>query len=260
MNIVFLNSGTRFLSAMVSPIGLAFAFSLIFVHAAQADAPLSEDRVKELAIEAILEKPEIIEEALQRLRVIEEERRAKRIADTLTDRGGDLFQDSNAPVLGNPQGDVTIVEFFDYNCPFCKRAVEPVKALLASDTNIRLVYREWPILSPGSMFAAQAALAAREQGKYEEMHWALMTGGRADEISTLKVARDLGLDIDKLRADMQKPEVASHIQLSMDLAKNLGINGTPSFVVAGTVVPGLVPLERLQELVEVERKAKGKPE
>ncbi len=119
-----------------------------------------------------------------------------------------LERDPNAPVLGNPEGDVTVVEFFDYNCPYCRRAMSEVQGLLDADQDVRLVYREWPILGEGSVFAAKAALAAREQGKYEEFHWALMgMEERAEEASVMRLAEEIGLDVEKLRADMDAPEV-----------------------------------------------------
>lgn len=235
----------------------AFAFAILLVGAAPSFAEEltadQENRIKELALEAILENPGIIAEAIDRLQTLQEERQNTAIRQTLERRRADLERDANAPVLGNPDGDVTMVEFFDYNCPYCKRAMEPVKNLLAGDGGVRLVYREFPILGEGSLFAAKAALAAREQDKYEEMHWALMSLRRADEQTTIETAEDLGLDIDKLRADMDSPEVASHIALSLELADGVGISGTPSFVIGETVIPGLVPLERLVELVENER-------
>ena len=167
-----------------------------------------------------------------------------------------LERDPNAPVLGNPEGDVTIVEFFDYNCPYCKRAMPEVQALLASDKNVRLVYREWPILGEGSVFATRAALASRAQGKYEEMHWAMMgLKGRIGEERVMKVAKDLGLDLDKLRADMNSPEVEEHIATSMQLAQALGFNGTPSFVIGQSLVPGFVEQAQLQKFVDESRKS-----
>jgi len=125
-----------------------------------------------------------------------------------------------------------------------------VKALIENDGNLRLVYREWPILGPGSVFAAKAALAARAQGKYEAFHEAMMAlRGRANEASTLKVARAVGLDTARLRKDMTAPRVAAHIATSMRLAKALGINGTPSFVVGNTLVPGAIGLAKMKALV-----------
>jgi protein-disulfide isomerase len=250
-----LNIGSKIMIKSI----LAFACFIVVILPFQATADEfdgdAEARIKALALEAILERPEIIEEAIARLQALEEERRLAAIQQTLTNRRDDLEYDPNAPVLGNPDGDVTVVEFFDYNCPFCKRAVEPIKELLATDDQVRLVYREWPILGEGSVFAARAALAAREQGKYEEMHWALMTGGRADAQSTIAIAEQLGLDIEKLREDMNAPEVIEHITLSMELAEQLSITGTPSFVVGNNVAPGLIPLAELEELIREARSA-----
>lgn len=216
-----------------------------------------EQRIKKLALEAIMENPEIIENAIEKLRQLQAERQQQVIAETIEKRREEFERDDNAPVLGNPNGDVTVVEFFDYNCPYCKKAAEPVDQLLANDQGIRLVYREWPILGPGSLFAARAALASRKQGKYEEFHKALMSSGRVDESRTMEVANNLGLDIDQLRADMAAPEVDRHINLSMDLANSLQINGTPTFLIGDQLAPGLVPLEQLQQMVEKTRV--GKP-
>ena len=171
-------------------------------------------------------------------------------AQVLNDQRDLIENDPNAPVLGNLEGDVTVVEFFDYNCPYCRRVKPEVRALIEDDPNIRLVYREWPILGEGSVFAARAALAAREQDLYEDFHWAMMgMNGRAEESSVLRIAEDIGLDIAKLRRDMEAQEIDAHIQTSMRLARALGITGTPSFVIGDALVPGVVDVERLQTLV-----------
>lgn len=215
-----------------------------------------EERIKELALEAILENPEIVEEAIDRLRQLQMEREQRAIAETIKKRRQEFERDDNAPVLGNPDGDVTVVEFFDYNCPYCKKAAKPVELLLAGDKSLRLVYREWPILGPGSVFAARAALAARRQGKYADIHKALMASGRVDEKQTLAVAAKLGLDIQQLKRDMSAPELDEHINLSMDLANSLKMNGTPTFLIGDQIVPGLVPLSELQAMVKRTRAAK----
>lgn len=216
---------------------------------AQADE-LSEDDIKALALEAIRENPEIIMEAIQALEARQAAAQAVRVEDTLERERNLLENDPNAPVLGNPDGDVTIVEFFDYNCPYCRRVKPEVQALLADDPNIRVVYREWPILGEGSVFAARAALAARVQGKYEEFHWAMMgMQGRAEEASVLRIAEDVGLDLEKLRSDMDAPEVDDHIAQSMRLTQALGFSGTPSFVIGETLVPGFVEARVLAEQV-----------
>lgn len=127
---------------------------------------------------------------------------------------------------------------------------------MAADPDIRLVYREWPILGEGSVFAARAALAARNQGKYEEFHWAMMgLQGRAEEASILNAAVEIGLDADKLRADMDAPEINEHIQTSMELAAALGFNGTPSFVIGEALVPGFIKTVQFEGYVEGAREA-----
>jgi protein-disulfide isomerase len=152
--------------------------------------------------------------------------------------------------MGGADAGTVVVEFFDYNCPYCKRAATDVKALLAADSDVRVVYREWPILGEGSVLAARAALAARAQGKYAEMHWALMElQGRAEEASILAAARSVGLDIDQLIVDMDSEDVTAHIEVSRGLAQSLGFTGTPAFVVGDALVPGAVPLAELQSLV-----------
>lgn len=229
------------------------ALTLMYVPSF-ADEKLSDDRIKQLALEAIMENPEIIQLALQRLERLELERQQANMGAILTDRHDQLERDENAPVLGNPNGDVTIVEFFDYNCPYCRRVKPEMAKLLEQDKNVRLVYREWPILGPGSVFAARAALASRKQGKYEEFHWALMgLQRRAGEPIVLEIANSIGLDIEQLQKDMEDPEIESHIALSMELAQGLNITGTPSFVIGNSIAPGLVKADRLIEMVNQAR-------
>lgn len=216
----------------------------------------TEDQIKDLALQAIRENPQIVMEAVAILEAQEDARKADQSVALLSSRRDVLERDPNAPVLGNVDGDVTIVEFFDYNCPYCKRVKPEIQALMAADPDIRLVYREWPILGEGSVFAARAALAARNQGKYEEFHWAMMgLQGRAEEASILNAAVEIGLDVDKLRADMDAPEINEHIQTSMELAAALGFNGTPSFVIGEALVPGFIKTVQFEGYVEGAREA-----
>ena len=232
---------------------LAITTFLLLPLAATAD-DMSEERIKELVLEAIRENPGIVFEAAQLFEEQQQASRAQAAAQVLETEKATLEDDPNAPVLGNPEGDVTVVEFFDYNCPYCRRVKPEMEALLASDTNVRIVYREWPILGEGSVFAARAALASRNQGKYEEFHWAMMgMNERADEASVLQVAEDIGLDVAQLRRDMDAPEVEEHIQTSMRLSQSLGFNGTPSFVIGDSLAPGLITADQLIELVKQAR-------
>ncbi|MDV2968060.1 DsbA family protein [Nitratireductor aquimarinus] len=234
----------------------ALALGLAIAPIAGFAQDLSDARIKELALEAIRENPQIIMEAVQLLKQQQAATQADAAADVLKNLRQSLEHDPNAPVLGNPDGDVTVVEFFDYNCPYCRRAMSEVQGLLDADQDVRLVYREWPILSEGSVFAAKAALAAREQDKYEEFHWALMgMEERAEEASVMRLAEEIGLDVKRLRTDMDEPEVQEHIDESMRLSQALGFNGTPSFVIGDDLVPGFVEQDQLEALVDKTRES-----
>ena len=214
---------------------------------------MTNEQVKQLALEAILENPQIIMQAV----AILEQRERERAASGANTVRLQLEQDPNSPNLGNPDGDVTVIEFFDYNCPYCRKAGQTVQELLASDANVRVIYREWPILGEDSVFASRAALAARAQGKYEEFHWALMNGeGRASEASILKLARHLDLDVEKLQADMTSPAVEAHIAQSSALARTLGFTGTPAFIVGDRTAPGMLSTDEITAMVAEARAAK----
>ena len=233
---------------------LAIFVALVPFSASSQD--LTEDDVKRLALEAILENPSIIMEAVALLEQQREAQQQQIVSELLSNNRALLENDQNAPVLGNPDGDVVLIEFFDYNCPYCKRSANDVNALIADDPNLKVVFREWPVLGEGSVFAARAALAARAQGKYDDMHWALMEQrGRVDEANVLAIARSLGLDMEQLLADMRGPVVAAHIQVSMDLAQMVGFTGTPSFIIGDALVPGAVPRDQLESYIVAAREA-----
>ena len=226
---------------------------LIIPFTAVADE-LTEDRIKELVLEAIRENPGIVFEAAQLFEEQQQANQALVAAQVLASERDALERDPNAPVLGNPDGDVTIVEFFDYNCPYCRRVKPHMEALLAADPNVRVVYREWPILGEGSVFAARAALASRNQGKYNEFHWAMMgLNGRAEEATVISAAEKIGLNIAQLRRDMNAPEIDEHIQTSMRLSRAIGFSGTPSFVIGDSLAPGLIDAEQMISLVNQAR-------
>ncbi len=212
---------------------------------------LTEEEIKELVYEAIRENPGIVMEAVAILERSQQQAQENAAAKVLNEERERLEQDPNAIILGNPDGDVTVVEFFDYNCPYCRRVMPQVDALIAQDPNVRLVYREWPILGEGSDFAARAALASRNQGLYEEFHVAMMSmDERAEEASVLRIAREVGLDIEQLRQDMDAPEVDEHIATSMELTRALGFSGTPSFVIGDAMIPGYVEAQVLIDEVD----------
>ena len=224
----------------------AFSFTTV------AAQELNEADIKRLALEAILEKPEILIEALSILQERENAALVEAQSTALTELRDDFEQ--NAPIFGNLDGSVTLVEFFDYNCGYCRRAAPEVKAVLETSKDVRIVYREFPILGPGSEIAARASLAARNQGKYQQFHEAMMAlNGQAVEASVMKIAGDVGLDLEVLKTDMQSDLVNEHIAASLRLAEALGITGTPTFVLGDEIIPGVIErgtlLEKIAELV-----------
>ncbi len=227
----------------------ATALALCLPATGQAQE-MDEAALRALVLDTIRENPEIIREAIELLRAQEVAAQEAATAEALQSQIGALHNDPNAVVLGNPDGDITVVEFFDYNCGYCRRVFPAVKELIKGDDNIRVVMREWPILGEESEFAARAALAARNQGKYEEFHNAMMANqGRASQASVLSLADDLGMDIEVLQADMQSAVIDAHFATSRELAQALGVNGTPAFVFEDQLIPGAIELDQMRELV-----------
>ena len=241
----------------IRPAALALATTLALAVPGAAPAQdMTEAELRALVLDTIRENPEIIMEAIGLLEQRQAAAQADQAQALLATERETLERDPNAPVLGNPEGDVTVVEFFDYNCPYCRRAVPVIDAVLAADPDVRIVMREWPILGEASVFAARAALASRAQGLYPEFHAALMAlDGRAEEAAVLQAAREVGLDLDRLKADMTDPSILEHFETSMRLAEALGFTGTPSFVVGEALVPGLIEAAPLEELIAETRKA-----
>ena len=207
--------------------------------------------------EYLLENPELLREVIEALEVKERQAEVAAAAAALKELGPELFRSEADFVAGNPDGSVTMVEFFDYNCGYCKRAMSDVLALIESDDDLRVVLKEWPILGEGSRFAARAALASHQQGKYWEFHQALMETRSLDESTTLQVAERIGLDVDQLKADMESPEVNAVIDANMRLASALGIQGTPAFVIDDQMIPGAVGHEALAQVIGEVRDSGG---
>jgi protein-disulfide isomerase len=169
-----------------------------------------------------------------------------------------LFSSPHQVVLGNPHGSITMVEFFDYNCGFCKRALSDMLDLLKTDSNLKFVLKEFPVLGEGSVEAAHVAVAARMQDvtgkKYIEFHQKLLGGrGQADKAHALAVAKEVGFDMARIEKDMNSDEVKKTIDEDMKLADALGVNGTPSYVVGDEVIVGAVGIDALREKIKAER-------
>ncbi|MBV8131254.1 MAG: DsbA family protein [Alphaproteobacteria bacterium] len=223
--------------------------------AAAEIAPEQRQAIEGIIHDYLMQNPDVLIEALRAA-----EDKASRDADAkaalvLKDRRGEVFDDPATPVGGNPQGDVTIVEFFDYRCPYCKQVQPVLQALLDQDHKLRFVYKEMPVLGAPSVTAAHAALAARLQGKYEAFHTAMMaTKGQITDDVVYQVAGSVGLDIERLKHDMAAPEIDRAVKDNLALASALDIRGTPGFIIGEHIVPGAIDLDALKNLIADARK------
>jgi len=225
--------------------------------AIKAMAPEQKAAVEALIRGYILEHPEVVVESLQRWQEqqkAESEERAKAAVDEHRDQ---LENDPATPVAGNVEGDVTIVEFFDYRCGYCKRVFPAIQELIKSDGNIRYVFKEFPILGPDSKVASLAAQAVwfMDSDRYFDFHTALMGArGGLSEDRVLDIAAKVGLDRDKVKKGMDDPQVLETLASNIDLGRALGVNGTPAFVIGGELVPGAIDLDAMKELVAEARR------
>jgi protein-disulfide isomerase len=221
-----------------------------------ADMPTEKrQEIEGIIHDYLMHNPDVLIEALRGA-----EDKLNREADSkavtvLSDRRNEVFDDPATPVGGNPQGDVTIVEFFDYRCPYCKQVLPSLQALLKEDHKLRFVYKEMPVLGPQSVTAAHAALAAQRQGKYEAFHNAMMaTKGQITDETVYKVAGSVGLDVDRLKQDMSAPEIGQSLKANLALADALNIRGTPGFIIGTHIVPGAIDLDSLRTMIADARK------
>ena len=203
----------------------------------------------------LVQNPEVLQEAmseLERRQKTQEEAKRQQVVDT---KSADLFNAPNDVILGNPKGKVTLVEFFDYNCGYCKRSLDDIAKLMKTEPEMRLVLKDFPVLGPGSVEAAYIAGAARNQFKgdqFWQFHQKLLAGqhGPVGKAQALQVAKDMGANMDQLSKDATSPEVKSTIQGTMGLADALNLTGTPSFVVGRDVVVGAVGYDELKDRVD----------
>ena len=218
--------------------------------------------VSDRAIEAYLRAhPEVVVASLEQFqrdqRQAQQQAQARADLTLVSDNEKEIFEDGFSFVAGNPDGDITLVEFSDYNCGYCKRAHSVVADFIEADGNIRLVVKEFPILGPGSTLAARAALASAMQDdskKYGAFNDALMKHrGSHNEATVMKIAESVGLDLEQLEIDMESPEIDAQVSRTFALAEKLSINGTPAFILGNQVVRGFVPVEELSRLAKAAR-------
>lgn len=234
------------------------------VQAAEPPAADFTDKQKEqieVIVKDLLTKkdPEIVLTAAKEFQKKQDEENGKKAAEGVVKNKDKLINNSNDPFLGNAKGDVTIVEFTDYNCGYCKKANDPLNKLVESDKNVKIIIKEYPILAESSRVAAKAALASMKQKKYVEFHNALMENkGALSEDSILEIAAKAGVDKDKLKKDMEASEIAAQIQANQDLGREVGAHGTPTFIIGEKVIPGAMELEEMKKIVEEARNASKK--
>ncbi|WP_306028541.1 DsbA family protein [Stappia sp. MMSF_3263] len=230
------------------------AMAFVFSPVAQAqDTPLARGDVEKIVREYLIGNPEIIREALQELERREMAAASKARTEALSGVADILFDSTRQVELGNPDGDVTLVEFFDYNCGYCKRAMADMEKLLQEDNKLRVVLKEFPVLGQGSVEAAQVAVAVNmiAPDKYHDFHRNLMGArSQANKASALAAAREAGLDTDKVEASLDDPEVKTSIQEVYMLANRLGLTGTPSYVIGDDVVMGAVGYDQLKGKID----------
>jgi protein-disulfide isomerase len=202
-------------------------------------AALDEKKIVDVVHDYLTKNPEILVEMTNELDKRQQDQQAEQQQKVISDNADAIFRSQLAYTAGNPNGDVSVVEFFDYNCGFCRRALPEVVKLVDSDDKVRVVFKELPIFGDESEAAAKVALAAGKQGKYFEMHQKLFTEpGKADKDKAMRIATELGLDIPQLEKDMQDPSIQQSLDEAKELAQKLGLQGTPLYLIGDRVVPG----------------------
>ena len=205
--------------------------------------------------EYLIANPEVLVEAMQELERKQDSQRDSAAQKAISENQNELLRDPDSPVAGNPSGDVTVVEFSDYQCPYCKRAHNAVKSVVAADGKVKIIFKDLPILGEPSRIAALAALASRAQGKHLAFHNALMEyNGKIDRDKIMEIAASVGLDVAKLQKDMEDPKLKQVIERNLALASALGVRGTPAFVIGNQFVPGAVDADALKQLIADARK------
>ena len=215
--------------------------------------------VKDIIKKYLQKNPETIIQSIQTMREQQKNNITERNQKNVAIYKELILNDPTSPTSGNPEGDITVVEFFDYSCGYCKRIFPNLKRLMKEDENVRFVFKELPILSPQSEFAARAALATWRQDnkKYMAIHSAFMNlKGNFSEMRILRIAKNIGLNITQLKKDIKSLTLDKIIIGNRQLAEKLNINGTPGFIIGNNIIPGAVKLETLKEIIADVRKTK----
>ena len=234
-------------------IGISAVSAQKKVKTSVSDSNAEKQTIEKIVREYLLENPEIIREAMQALQAKEEKAKIQLTAENLKKLNAEIYSDQDSPIGGNPEGDVTIVAFFDYYCGYCRQSLPNLENLVANDKSVRIIYKEFPIMSQKSDVVARAALAAKRQGKYLEFHKALLEtdeiGGEAVEF----VSKKLNLDFERLQKDMNDPKIVEVLYRNAKLAESLNVSGTPAYIIGGQIIPGAINADSLSKIVAAER-------
>jgi protein-disulfide isomerase len=224
---------------------------------ATAQAEMSADQkteIEALVKEYILNNGEVIIESVNKFQAKQEEESNKQADAAAKDLLAAIKADKTLPSAGNPDGDVVVVEFFDFNCGWCKKAYEEIQQLINEDKNVRVVLYDIPILGPSSTLSSRWALAAHAQGKYWDFHKALMKHeGQVDEAILEKIAKDTGLDVAKMKKDIEDPKIADTLKDHVEKAKSVGVQGTPGFLINEQIFRGYIPYNAMKEAIATAR-------
>jgi len=245
----------RFARSLVLAAGLALT---ALPAAAQDFSAAQRGEMEKIIKEYLIKHPEVLQEVMAELEKKQQLAETEKARSAVKNHSDALFNSPRQVVLGNPQGDVTFVEFFDYNCGYCKRALNDMVEIMGKDPKLKVVLKEFPVLGPGSVEAAQVAVAVRMQDKtgkkYLEFHQKLLGGrGQVDKAKALAAAKEVGLDMARLEKDLKSEEIGKTLDESMKLAEALGLNGTPSYVIGNDVVIGAVGQAALSQKIQAAR-------
>ena len=212
------------------------------------------DEIGEIVKDYLLANPRILVEMSEKLQKIQNDEQNRQREQILSSATASIFRSPVDFALGDQNADVTIVEYFDYNCGWCKRALNEVTKLTNGDKKVRVVMKEFPIFGEHSEYAARAALASKAQGKYWDFHVALMKEQRVTKDNVMQIAGRVGIDVAKLKQEMENPKYGEAIKVTQQIATSLGIEGTPGFIIDSQINPGFVPYKRLKQMVADVRK------
>ena len=246
----------RRIIAFIAAIG--FLIGTVSPVFAEGISPAQKIEFEKLVHDYLLEHPEILRDMSNKLEANDKLATDTARNTTLTTQAKEIFHNPIDAVVGNPKGDVTIVEFMDYNCGWCKKSVTEMQALVAKDKNVRVVMKEFPIFGEGSEYAARAALASVKQGKYWEFHQAMFASeGKITPEVVDQIAKEHGLDVVRMKVDMKAAEIDAAIKKNQTLAQALALTGTPGFIVDDKLIPGYTELANLQTMLATTRAAGG---